>query len=81
MNITADELISARNIINLLIDVQTNEYRFEPAKAVLDEDLQSLFVVQNILSTADEYIFDDIETEQEYRNKLKGEQLWANIKT
>ena len=37
-----------------------------------DEDLQSLFAVQDILSTADEYIFDDLETEQEYKNKIRG---------
>ena len=71
MTITANELISARNIIDILIDVQRNEHRFEPEKGIFDKDLQSLFVVQNILSTADEYIFDDIETEQEYKNKIK----------
>ena len=72
MNIKADELISARNIIDALIDVQRNEHRFKPEEGAYDEDLQSLFAVQDILSTADEYIFDDLETEQEYKNKIRG---------
>ena len=72
MNIKADELISARKIIDLLIDVQINEERSEFDKGIYSEELKSLWVVEDILSTADEYIFDDIETEQEYRNKIRG---------
>ena len=70
MSIKADELISARKIIDLLIDVQKNEERSESDKGIYSEELKSLWVVEDILSTADEYIFDDVETEIEYINKV-----------
>ena len=72
MSIKADELISARKIIDLLIDVQINEERSEFDKGIYSEELKSLWVVEDILSTAEEYIFDDVETEQEYKNKIRG---------
>ena len=70
MSIKADELISARKIIDLLIDVQINEERSEFDKGIYSEELKSLWVVEDILSTAEEYIFDDVETEIEYINKV-----------
>ena len=71
MSFKADELISARNIINSLINVQINQVTHEPTNELFRHELESLYTVESILSTADEYIFDDIETEQEYRNKIK----------
>ena len=71
MSFKADELINARNIINSLINVQINQVTHEPTNELFRHELESLYTVESILSTADEYIFDDIETEQEYRNKIK----------
>ena len=72
MSIKADELISARKIIDLLIDVQKTQVKNEPSNNQFADELESLYVVNSILITADEYIFDDIKTEQEYRNKVNG---------
>ena len=72
MSFKADELISARNIIDVLIDVQKNQVKHEPNNELFQDELQSLYIVDSILNTADEYIFDNLETEQEYRNKNKG---------
>ena len=72
MSFKADELISARNIIDVLIDVQKNQVKHEPNNKLFQDELQSLYIVDSILSTADEYIFDDLETEQEYKNKIRG---------
>ena len=72
MTITADELISARNIIDILIDVQKTQVKHEPSNKQFADELQSLSCLDSILSSADEYIFDDVKTEQEYRNKIKG---------
>lgn len=72
MSFKANELISTRNIIDALIDVQKNQVKHEPNNKLFQDELQSLYVVDSILSTADEYIFDDLETEQEYKNKIRG---------
>ena len=71
MSFKANELISTRNIIDALIDVQKNQVKHEPNNELFQDELQSLYVVDSILSTADEYIFDDLETEQEYKNKIR----------
>ena len=71
MSFKADELISARNIIDVLIDVQINQVTDEPTNELFRHELESLYTVESMLSAADEYIFDDIETEQEYKNKIK----------